>query len=388
MTNQMSATQVSLRHSDRRQVLRTVAMLGAAGALGKISGPPIVSAMAQTAKQADYQVFNVEPMQLQSGIMLRNAKVVYKTYGQLAADKSNVIVEPSWYSGTHTDMEPHIASDKILDPSRYFIVAINMFGSGLSTSPSNAVPPFDRKRYPKITLTDNVRIHRQLLSKVFGIQKIAVVYGFSMGGQQAYHWGALYPEQVERICVVCGSAKTSPHNFVFLEGLKAALTADPLWQDDWFASPPLRGLRAFARIYAGWGPSQEFYREGIYKSLGSPTVEDHLVAFWENHFLQWDANDLLAQLWAWQNADISVNELYGGDLAKALGSIKAKALIMPGETDLYFRVADNEGEMRYMQKAQLRVIPSLWGHLAGIPISQEDSAFLAKAVHELLSSVS
>jgi len=376
----------NLPSTDRRKMLRTAAVLGAAGALGKIGFAPITPATAQPTKPIDYQLFNVEPTQLQSGIMLRNAKVAYKTYGQLAADKSNVIVEPSWYSGTHIDMEPHIARDKILDPSRYFVVAIDMFGSGLSTSPSNSVPPFDRKRYPKITLTDNVRIQHQLLSKLFGIQKIALVYGFSMGAQQAYHWGALYPDMVERICVVCGSAKTAPHNVVFLEGLKAALTADPLWEDEWFASPPLRGLRAFARIYAGWGPSQDFYREGLYKSLGSPTVEDHVVTFWEGHFLQWDANDLLAELWAWHNADISANEIYGGDFAKALGSIKAKALLLPGETDLYFRVADNENEMRHLAKGQLRAIPSLWGHLAGIPIAQEDSAFIAKEVHGLLSS--
>jgi homoserine O-acetyltransferase len=107
---------------------------------------PITRAKAQAAKPVDYQIFNVEPTQLQSGIMLRDAKVAYKTYGQLAPDKSNVVVEPSWYSGTHTDMEAHIGPDKILDPSRYFIVAINMFGSGVSTSPSNAVGPFDRKR--------------------------------------------------------------------------------------------------------------------------------------------------------------------------------------------------------------------------------------------------
>jgi hypothetical protein len=96
----------SLISSDRRQVLKTAAILGAAGALGKIGLAPITPAKAQSAKPIDYQIFNVEPTQLQSGIMLRNAKVAYKTYGQLAADKSNVIIEPSWYSGTHTDMEP------------------------------------------------------------------------------------------------------------------------------------------------------------------------------------------------------------------------------------------------------------------------------------------
>src|SRR5438445_2184344 len=96
-----------------------------------------------------------------------------------------------------------------------------------------------------------------------------------------HYWGALYPDQVERICVVCGSAKTAPHNFVFLEGLKAALTADPLWRDEWFAEKPMRGLRAFARIYAGWGLRQAFYREETCRSLRNPSLEDLLVAYGE-----------------------------------------------------------------------------------------------------------
>jgi homoserine acetyltransferase len=96
---------------------------------------------------------------------------------------------------------------------------------------------------------------------VFGIERVKLVYGFSMGAQQAFHWGALFPDRVERIAPICGSAKTSPHNFVFLEGVKAALTADPAWQDGWFATPPTRGFQAMGRVYAGWGLSQAFYRE-------------------------------------------------------------------------------------------------------------------------------
>ena len=64
------------------------------------------------------------------------------------------------------------------------------------------------------------------MHEIFGIERVKVVYGFSMGAQQAFHWGALFPDRVERIAAICGSAKTSPHNFVFLEGAKAALTAD------------------------------------------------------------------------------------------------------------------------------------------------------------------
>ena len=90
-------------------------------------------------------------------------------------------------------MEWLIAPDKILDPTRYFVVIVNMFGSGVSSSPSNSVPPIDRGRYPNVTLTDNVRMQHRLLTEVFGVNKVALAFGYSMGAQQAYRWGALFP---------------------------------------------------------------------------------------------------------------------------------------------------------------------------------------------------
>ena len=165
---------------------------------------------------------------------------------------------------------------------------------------------------------------------------------------------ALFPDRVERIAPICGSAKTSPHNFVFLEGVKAALTADPAWQDGWFATPPTRGFQAMGRVYAGWGLSQAFYREEIWRKIGFSSLEDFLIGSWEANFRRRDANDLLAMLWTWQHADISANELYGGDLDKALGAITADAIVMPCETDLYFTVEDSRREVARMRKAELR----------------------------------
>jgi homoserine O-acetyltransferase len=176
---------------------------------------------------SDYSIFEAGDVVLQSGLTYRNARLAYKTYGALNAAKSNAIVYPTSYGAQHYDLEWAIAPGKALDPTRYFIVIINKFGNGLSASPSNTPPPFDRGRYPHFTMTDNVRVQHRLLREVFGIERVHLVYGFSMGAQQAFHWGALFPDRVERIAPICGSAKTSPHNFVFLEGVKAALTADP-----------------------------------------------------------------------------------------------------------------------------------------------------------------
>ena len=378
--------------ADRRRFMKIAAMMGAIGTLGGIgrdkSGfAPISPAQAEPVKAADYKIFDLDSVPLQSGIVFRNAKLAYKTYGQLAADKSNVIVCPSPYAGTHQDVDWLTSAAKVLDPSRYFIIAMNMFGNGLSSSPSNAVPPFDGNRYPKITLADNVGMQHRLVTEVFGIQKIALVHGWSMGAQQAYHWGALFPDMVERICVHCGSARTSVNNLVFLNGIRAALTADPLWQDEWFAAPPLRGLQVFSRVYSGWVASPAFYRQEIYKTFGFSTLEEFLVGASDAFWLQRDANNLMAQLWTWQKADISDNELYGRDLGKALSAIKAKALIMPSETDRLFAVEDNVLEMPHLMHGELRPIPSIFGHLAGSSYGPpQDVAFVAKGVSDLLSS--
>lgn len=94
----------------------------------------------------DYEVFDLGDVRLQIGATLRGAFLAYKTYGQLNADKSNAIVYPRWYSGRHADNEWLIGEGMTLDPSKYFMIVPNMLGKGLSSSPSNLPPPYDRAR--------------------------------------------------------------------------------------------------------------------------------------------------------------------------------------------------------------------------------------------------
>ena len=263
----------------------------------------------------DVAVFEAGDLALQSGQTLPSARLVYRTYGTLNAARDNVIVAPTHYAGQHTDTEWLVGEDKALDPRRYFIVIPNMLGNGLSSSPSNTPPPFDGPRFPRVTLTDNISLQHRLLTEGLGVTRVQLVVGFSMGAQQAYHWAALHPELVARIAPICGSARTARHNFVFLEGLKAALTADAVFAEGAYTTPPVTGLKAFARVYAGWMFSQAFYREKIDQTqMGAPDLQTFL-AFLEGHFLARDANDLLTMLDSWQTADIAA----GGDLTVALG---------------------------------------------------------------------
>jgi homoserine O-acetyltransferase len=223
---------------------------------------------------------------------------------------------------------------------------------------------------------------------VFGIEQLELVTGWSMGAGQTYQWAVSYPDMVKRIVPFCGSSKTAEHNIVFLEGVKAALTADAAWNGGWYEAQPTKGLRAVGRVYAGWGLSQAFYWQQLYKQppFDYSTLEDFLVAFWEGFFLVKDANNLLTMLWTWQNGDISQTPGFDGDHVKALRSIKAKAIVMPAQKDLYFPPEDEEYAVSHMQNATLRVIPGVWGHFAGGGANPVDIKFIDDALKELLAS--
>ncbi len=326
--------------------------------------------------------FELDDFEVERGGVIRQARLQWQSHGTLNAARDNVIIYPCSYTATHEGLAWLIGPDKILDPERWFIIIPDMFSNGLSSSAAD-----DPEFPPLVTMRDNVRAQHRLLTEFFGVDHIAASYGFSMGAGQAYHWASEFPDKVERSIIVCGSAKTSAHNKVFLSGLLRTLEAAPEYiGDGHFSSEPVASLRAFGHIYAGWGLSQDFYRAGLYQTaLGAPDLETFLRTDWEASFGARRAANLYAQARTWQEADISANPRYGGDLKGALNAIEAKVLLIPSETDLYFRVADNALELAELRHGELKVIPSIWGHRAGNPAGiPDDEKFLTDAVRSWL----
>lgn len=330
--------------------------------------------------------FTIEDFSLQCGAVLPKVTIVYKTYGELNGDRNNVILYPTSYGAQHPDLEWLIRSDSILDPSQYFVIIPNMFGNGLSSSPSNDVNCKLAESGFYFTHWDNVRAQKKLLDKL-GIEKLSLVYGWSMGAQQAYHWGVLYRDRVERIAALCGTAKTTDHNQVFLKSLRTALTADPAWNGKEFEGVPERGFKAFACIYASWAASQAYYRQGIYYQLGYESLEDYLLRGWEANYRRRDPHNLLSMLDTWLHCDVSNNPIDRGDYSAALKAISAQTLIMPATTDLYFTPEDCKREADLIPNAKYLPIPSIWGHRAGNPYQNpEDEMFIRKAIIRLLNN--
>jgi homoserine O-acetyltransferase len=332
--------------------------------------------------------FDAGNLTLHSGAVLHSARLSWKAHGTLAPARDNVIVYPTSYGAQHPDLEWLIGPEGVLDPTRWFIVILDMFGNGLSSSPSNTAdyPPL-------VTISDNVQTQRRALQAMFGIERVACVYGWSMGALQAYHWAALFPDAVDRIVVNCGVARTAVHNQVFLRSLMATLEAAPEHLGDGrFSAEPRAAKRAFGRIYAAWALSQDFYRAGLHlasgprPNLGAPDLETFLRTDWEDRFGARPAANQYAQLRTWDTADISDNAQHRGDLPRALRAIRARVLLMPSETDLYFCVADNAAELPFLARAELKPIHSIWGHRAGNPAAHPmDARFIKDAVRDWLA---
>ena len=340
--------------------------------------------------KSDFDIFDAGDVTLQSGEVFPDMRLAYKIYGKLNHAKDNAILYPTSFGAQHFDTEWLIQPGSALDPDKAFIIIPNLFGNGLSSSPSNFPLFQDGTPFPTITYHDAVAVQRRLIREKFGISRLALVYGWSMGGMQAYHWAACYPEMVERVAVICGSARCAPFNKVFLESVRAALTADPAYRDGRFVEKPQAGFRAMGRVYAGWAMSHGFYRDELWRNSGFTSLEDYLARSWDVAFARRDANDVLTQLDIWQSGDVSRCAAFGGDFAKALAAVTAKVLLMPGSTDSYFQVRDNEDELPLLvnaRSAALAPIPSPYGHRAGNPVFlPEERDFLNAAVKGLLSS--
>lgn len=319
-----------------------------------------------------YELFQIGDLPLEEGGTLADCRLAVATHGTLNAARDNAILVPTWYSGTSKIIEQvFIGPGRALDPQKYFIVVVNQIGSGLSTSPHNSSGP----DFPKVRIADDVRAQHRLVTERFGLTRLALVVGGSMGAQQTYEWAVRYPEFVARAAPIAGTARNTEHDFVFGDTLVEAITTDPGFRDGRYESPAdvAAGLKRHARIWTVMGWSTDFFRANRHRTLGFASMQEFVDGFMAGYFAPMDPNNLLAMAWKWQRGDVSRQT--GGDLAAALGRIQAKTFVMPISHDMFFPPADCEAEQRLIPGSAFRPIYSIDGHLA---LFGTDAAALAQ----------
>ncbi|MGI3778302.1 MAG: alpha/beta fold hydrolase [Janthinobacterium lividum] len=330
--------------------------------------------------------FTIADFATEGGVVLPEARVVYGTYGTLNAAGDNAVLLPSHYMADLHGYDWLIGPGKALDPGKLFLVTTEMFGNGRSSSPSNTAEPLHGPRFPAIAIRDDVEAARRVLVDGLGVRHLRAVVGFSMGAQQALQWAVSHPGFMDRVVATSGTAKTYGHGVVRLDGQIAAIETDPVFAGGEYVAEPVRGIEATALVWLGWLYSQEWWRRELWRGEqpAGTTLKDAVARMTREFFEGRDANDLIAQMRTWQAHDVGQTAPFAGDLAAALGSIRAPVLYMPSATDLYFPVEDARYEAAFIPRCELVPIPSLWGHPAGAGASTEDARFLNERIGAFL----
>lgn len=333
-----------------------------------------------------FKIADLGDFTLEAGGKIRNLSLAYATFGTLNADKSNAILFPSWYSGTSKILEQaYIGPGRALDPERYFIILVNQIGNGLSSSPSNTAAPFNAASFPQPSIGDDVRAQHRLVTEVFGIKRLALVLGGSMGAQQTWEWAVRYPDLVARAAPIAGTARSTAHGRLLVNTFIDAITSDPAFEEGWFTDGAVhRGLRRHARLFATNGFSPALFNKALWQDFGFTTSDDFVTGFVEGHFLPQDPNNLLTLLRKWRDGDVSPHG--AGDLSQALAQVKAQVAVIAIEEDAFFPLADIETEQRLVPGSRLVRVSSPWGHLALFGTDPAYNHAVDAALSDLLST--
>ena len=320
-------------------------------------------ANAQTLEFAELGDFKLE-----SGEVIRDCRIGYRTFGALNADRSNAILFPTWALGTTEQLIGSMGPGKLVDTTKYYVVAVDALSNGVSSSPSNSKSQ-PRMKFPKITIRDMVNAEHELLTKVLRLNHVKAVMGISMGGMQTIQWMVSYPDFMDKAIPIVGSPRITPYDLVLLRAQLRAITNDPGWNNGNYTNNPAR--LAEAEFLALILTTPEEYNRRM--TVGQVDAELEKAAKTKG----FDSNDKIRQLEAIMGLDVS--SAFGGSMEKAAAAVKAKTLVIVALKDRAVCPTPALDFARLL-KAQTLELESDCGHIAtgceSQKINQTVAAFL------------
>lgn len=356
------------------------------------------------------QQFDLAEFSTQSGVQLKQVKVGWEAYGTLNADKSNAILITHYFSGSShaagkyrsTDAAPGywdaiIGPGKAIDTNKFYVLSvdslanINAFSPDVITTGPASINPATGKPYglsfPVVTITDFVEVQRALLDTL-GIKKLHAVIGPSMGSFQAIEWAVRYPERVQRLVPVIGTAYIDAYNAVRLERWAQPIKQDPSWQQGQY---PLNQQPAGLALALAYVIQDALHPQGFNQSYPAPaqdsaihhSIKAELPAFSQllsaakGRSAQMDANSLLylvraSQLW---------RAGMGDNWPQALAQVKAKTLWLPATGDLLLTPAMAQASQQQLPSSRYQEIAGK----KGVSNGHYDGLSNIQSVSQLLS---
>jgi len=275
--------------------------------------------MASAKADGGLQFAEIGDLRLESGQVLKDCRVGYRTFGKLDAAKDNAVLWPTWYLGTSADLAGQVRPGGPVNPEKYFVITVDALTNGVSTSPSNSKSQRDGA-FPKVSIRDMVESQHAMLLKL-GITHLRAVMGISMGGIQTFQWVTAYPDFMDLAVPIVGSPRPSSYDMMYynsgIQTLQAAV-------DRPSERPDL--IRAFGDYFFLSLNTPAFYVRAVKREDALATPNGFVAGL-----MKWDVYDMKAALEAILDQDIF--RPFGEDEAKTAAAIHAKLFVINASQD-------------------------------------------------------
>jgi homoserine O-acetyltransferase/O-succinyltransferase len=249
------------------------------------------------AQEGTQQYADLGSCRLENGQSIADCRIGYRTFGIMNADRSNVALLTTWFLGNSEQVSNSaVGSDKFVDPSKYFIIAVDALGDGVSSSPSNSKAQ-PRMHFPVFTIRDMVETQRRLLLETFHLDHVHAILGGSMGGMQALQWAYSYPGFMDRVVALVPSPRLTSYDLLLWRSELNAIQSDVEWRGgDYTGAPMIKTVVDIHKLHLQT-PSKMV--NDVQRSAYPKFAEDDEMGF------RFDPNDEVRQLQALMSQDVA-----------------------------------------------------------------------------------
>jgi homoserine O-acetyltransferase/O-succinyltransferase len=282
----------------------------------------ILLSLCASAQDGQQQFVVLGDFKLESGEIIQQCRIGFRTYGKLNADKSNVILTTTWFGGTTEQLAGSIGPGRLMDTSKYYVIAMDALGNGISSSPSNSkLQP--RLKFPQFTVRDMVNSQHELLTRVLHFNHIKAVMGTSMGGMQTFQWMVSYPDFMDKAVPILGTPRMAPYDVIHWQMEIDIIMHDSGWNNGEYTENPARvvlGEIGAMLLSTPGGYNRQNNRQQVLDAIEKYQTEPRM-----------DANNHIRTAQAVLKLDVS--DVFGGSMEKAAAAVKAKVLVISATQD-------------------------------------------------------
>jgi homoserine O-acetyltransferase len=201
----------------------------------------VFSTVALWAQDSEQKFAELGKCKLENGQSIDDCRIGYRTFGKLNSSADNVVLMPTWVHGKSQDLIPYFGDGSspqhLVDTTRFFGIAIDALGNGVSSSPSNSVSQH-ATAFPNFTLRDSVNAQYRVMTEVLHIKHLHAVLGLSMGGEQTFVWAVIHPEFFDLAVPILGTPRETSYDLLVKQIQVDAIKTAPGYDNGHYTTEP------------------------------------------------------------------------------------------------------------------------------------------------------